>query len=220
MHKSTNQGFTLVELSIVLVIIGLLVGGILVGKSMIKTAKVQNYVKTLQLYNVAIGNFKTNFRSEPGDFDKLIPPGDMDGGVWDANLGCTGQYTRNEMSQVFPHLSQAKMIEEDFQPFSSSSCGGTNDDNDSYYAGMNRPVFNKDSRYWNGTDKIGLYYVVSTPLTLGYRTRYFWVDIDCNDALAMDAKLDNGDKATGNFRFGDIITLCRFSWYPDGYPNQ
>jgi prepilin-type N-terminal cleavage/methylation domain-containing protein len=37
-----QKGFTLVELSIVLVIVGLLTGGILVAQSMVSTAKVEN----------------------------------------------------------------------------------------------------------------------------------------------------------------------------------
>ena len=52
-----KKGFTLVELSIVLVIIGLLIGGILVAQSMIHTAKIQNTVRLIQQMDTAVSNF-------------------------------------------------------------------------------------------------------------------------------------------------------------------
>lgn len=65
--KSINRGFTLVELSIVLVIIGLLIGGILVAQSMIKTTKVTSFVREIRQYDVAISNFREKYKGIPGD---------------------------------------------------------------------------------------------------------------------------------------------------------
>ena len=62
-----SAGFTLVELSIVLVIIGLLIGGILVARSMISTAKVQSFVRQIGQFDTAIENFRTRYNSLPGD---------------------------------------------------------------------------------------------------------------------------------------------------------
>lgn len=67
MFKDAERGFTLVELSIVLVIIGLLIGGILVAQSMIGTAKVTASVKLLQQFDIAVSNFQTQYNSLPGD---------------------------------------------------------------------------------------------------------------------------------------------------------
>lgn len=62
-----RKGFTLVELSIVLVIIGLLIGGILVAQSMIGTAKLQSGVRQLGQFDASIANFYTKFNTIPGD---------------------------------------------------------------------------------------------------------------------------------------------------------
>ena len=63
MLTNTKRGFTLVELSIVLVIIGLLIGGILVAQSMISTSKVLRFASDLGRYEVAINNFKQAYKN-------------------------------------------------------------------------------------------------------------------------------------------------------------
>src|SRR5688572_26961908 len=62
-----RKGFTLVELSIVLVIVGLLTAGILVAQSMISTARIQSFVRQIQEFDIAVTNFKTKFNGLPGD---------------------------------------------------------------------------------------------------------------------------------------------------------
>ena len=53
-----EEGFTLLELSIVLVIIGLIVGGVLVGQDMIKGAQIRATVAQLEKYNTAVNTFR------------------------------------------------------------------------------------------------------------------------------------------------------------------
>lgn len=67
MKHSNKKGFTLVELSIVLVIIGLLIGGILVGQSLIESAKMQSFIRQVGQYDAAIAIFKDKFGNLPGD---------------------------------------------------------------------------------------------------------------------------------------------------------
>jgi prepilin-type N-terminal cleavage/methylation domain-containing protein len=66
-NHTANQGFTLVELSIVLVIIGLLIGAILVGKDLIRAAELRAAVSQLQKYQAAVNTFKLKFNATPGD---------------------------------------------------------------------------------------------------------------------------------------------------------
>lgn len=54
-----KKGFTLVELAIVLVIIGLLIGGILVAQSMIGTSKITAAISQIQQFDAGVESFKT-----------------------------------------------------------------------------------------------------------------------------------------------------------------
>lgn len=62
-----RKGFSLVELSIVLVILGLLVGGILAGKSLIRASELRGIVRQHQSYAAAIHAFRDKYFAIPGD---------------------------------------------------------------------------------------------------------------------------------------------------------
>jgi len=62
-----RQGFTLVELAIVLVIIGLLVGGVLVGQDLIKAATIRSTIGDVEKVNAAATTFRTKYSGVPGD---------------------------------------------------------------------------------------------------------------------------------------------------------
>ena len=67
MKNKQQQGFTLVELSIVLVIIGLIVSSILVGQDMIKAAEIRSTVSQMDGFNTAVNTFRDKYRNIPGD---------------------------------------------------------------------------------------------------------------------------------------------------------
>jgi len=62
-----KKGFTLVELAIVLVIIGLLIGSILAAQSMIETTRVQSFVRQIDQEDIAVANFENKYHGLPGD---------------------------------------------------------------------------------------------------------------------------------------------------------
>ncbi len=66
-NHDTRQGFTLVELYIVLVIIGLIVGGVLTGQALIAAAKVRAQMTQLDQYDAAINTFRAKYDCLPGD---------------------------------------------------------------------------------------------------------------------------------------------------------
>ena len=65
--KRMQKGFTLVEIAIVLVIIGLLLGGILKGQEMITQAKIKNVVADFSGVSAAFFGYQDRYRSIPGD---------------------------------------------------------------------------------------------------------------------------------------------------------
>jgi prepilin-type N-terminal cleavage/methylation domain-containing protein len=65
--RSQQSGFTLVEIAIVLVIIGLLLGGILKGQELINSAKVKNLANDFRTIPTFIYGYQDKYRALPGD---------------------------------------------------------------------------------------------------------------------------------------------------------
>ena len=63
----SESGFTLVEIAIVLVIIGLLLGGILKGQEMITQAKIKNVINDFNGVTAAVNSYQDRYRALPGD---------------------------------------------------------------------------------------------------------------------------------------------------------
>jgi len=62
-----QSGFTLVEIAIVLVIIGLLLGGVLKGQELINSAKVKNFAQDFRNIPLFIYGYQDKFKALPGD---------------------------------------------------------------------------------------------------------------------------------------------------------
>lgn len=65
--RSKQSGFTLVEIAIVLVIIGLLLGGVLKGQELINSAKVKNMINDFRTLSTFVYAYQDRFRALPGD---------------------------------------------------------------------------------------------------------------------------------------------------------
>lgn len=78
-----RKGFTLVELAIVLVIVGLLAGGILVGQSLVKSAEIRSFITQINKYSTATITFRDQYQSLPGDLGNAAQ-------IWGAADGSTG----------------------------------------------------------------------------------------------------------------------------------
>ncbi len=61
------KAFTLIELSIVLVIISLIVGGIIGGKSLIRSAEIHAFTTEIKTYETALNTFNLQYDALPGD---------------------------------------------------------------------------------------------------------------------------------------------------------
>lgn len=64
-----RSGFSLVELSIVLVILGLLVGGVLTGQSLIRASELRKFMNTMERYKAATYTFRDKYFALPGDMN-------------------------------------------------------------------------------------------------------------------------------------------------------
>jgi prepilin-type N-terminal cleavage/methylation domain-containing protein len=65
-----NKAFTLVELAIVVVVLGILVGGVLTGQSIVNSAKRQSVISQLSNFEKAALAFKLEYDDLPGDIRK------------------------------------------------------------------------------------------------------------------------------------------------------
>lgn len=66
-YLNRENGFTLVELAIVMTIIGLLIGGVLRGQEMIRRAQMTNVIKQVDGYEAALHQFRDMYGGLPGD---------------------------------------------------------------------------------------------------------------------------------------------------------
>ena len=108
-NDQNQKGFTLVEIAIVMVIIGLLIGGVLKGQAMIQNAKVKRVIKQADELRAGVMTFYDKYSSYPGDENNGdFPPNDTNEGNGD------GQIETPEDAMLFEDLTNAGIIGGDF----------------------------------------------------------------------------------------------------------
>lgn len=198
--SSSRSGFSLVELSIVLVILGLLTGGILAGQSLIRASELRAVTAEQQRYAAAIGTFRDKYFAIPGDMSNATAFGTAwtGNGDGDGLVETTGTATTNEISLFWVHLAQAGLIEGSYANVSGTALT----------AGTNNPRSKLNNAGWN-IGNIGT--VATTPTADYFEGSYgnaflFGGGTSAtlpNEALKpeeawnIDTKTDDGKPATG-----------------------
>lgn len=124
-----KNGFSLVELSVVILIIGLLTAGVTSGAKLVKQAELRSILREYEEINVAINTFKSTYDAVPGDMQDastffsgcattggtagvLNCNGNGDGFVtYNMGNGYDGDQIGDEPSKVFRHLFLADLYE-------------------------------------------------------------------------------------------------------------
>ncbi|HWH47473.1 MAG TPA: prepilin-type N-terminal cleavage/methylation domain-containing protein [Burkholderiales bacterium] len=116
MRPTTCAGFTLIEIAIVLVIVGLLLGGILKVQELITGARVRNLISQQDGTKAAFFGFQDRFRALPGDFAQAsttidcIPVCSNGNGNGQVTASGTAGATIDEFIAAWEHLSKAGFI--------------------------------------------------------------------------------------------------------------
>ncbi|MFP5409770.1 MAG: type II secretion system protein [Gammaproteobacteria bacterium] len=184
-----QSGFTLIEIAIVLVIIGLLLGGILKGQELINSARVKNLAADFRNIPLFIYGYQDKFRVLPGDDANAVAhvgtatvtPGAGDGdGVIDGNWNSTT--VTDESFLFWQHVRLAGLAPgptttgaTDYLP--RNAVGGT--------------VGIQSTAPFTGMTG-GTYYVCSTTILGKF-------------AKQLDIQLDDGNTATGAMRAGTTL---------------
>jgi prepilin-type N-terminal cleavage/methylation domain-containing protein len=190
-----QHGFTLIEIAIVLVIIGLLLGGVLKGQELIQSARTRNLISTDDGIKAAFFGFQDRFRAYPGDYSQASF--NITGILVGSNGNGNGQIRS---------IASGDVIDEHIAVWEHLSKAGFINGNYTYSAGaptaLNSPV-NPYAMF------LVLIYdnVYDPPAGPARHNLKTGNQIPANILAEIDRKIDDGIATTGSFRFSTHLGL-------------
>ena len=187
MSRRHQTGFTLVELAIVLVIIGLILGGVFKGQSLIDSARVRSLSTEVSGIRAAWYSFQERYRSIPGDFSNAQTQIDSASMQGNGNGRIDGA---GERAAVWQQMALAGLITGDFN--GAQNAAGTASDVACAPGTCPKNPFNgfyKISYSAQAADVEGLAHEIFTG-----------EQIPVSILSQLDSKLDDGKPASGRFR--------------------
>lgn len=192
-NKTNLSAFTLIEMSIVLVIIALIVAGVMQGVDVLENSKRMAIVSDMQQYKAAYDQFKEKYYSPPGDMSDA----ESVWGVAKTNNGdgdnLIERNANNDDYLAWQHLGLSNFI----NGYWTGSLSGTNVEPDlDIPAG---PYTKTAYRMFNSTSKI---LVPANAITFGRVRSSHNVDVGVltpKQALSIDQKIDDKNPSEGQF---------------------
>jgi prepilin-type N-terminal cleavage/methylation domain-containing protein len=193
--RTLSKGFTLIEIAIVLVIIGLLLGGVLKGQELITGARVRNLISQQDGIKAAFFGFQDRYRALPGDYaaaNTNINCGATQCIVGDGNGRIEAPNTTgtHEEILVWNHLTAAGFLNGSYTMTSGTTAPAPANNPNNPYSVFLQLVY--DANYGTGTppSKHNLKTGSQVPVEI---------------MAEVDRKIDDGQPYTGGFQFSVYV---------------